>query len=37
MAADTITALAVISLASAFIGAVLEYVGHHLHHGHRHK
>lgn len=33
--ADLITAFSVVSLASAFIGATLEYVGHSLHYNHR--
>jgi hypothetical protein len=35
MAADLLTALAALSLASAGIGAVLVYVGLSIHHGHK--
>lgn len=34
---DLIAGVAVVSLASAAIGAVLEYCGHAIHHEHRHK
>jgi hypothetical protein len=32
---DTITAIAALSLASALIGAILEYCGHAIYHRHR--
>lgn len=35
MAADLLTAFAVVSLASAAIGAWIEYLGHSIHHRHR--
>jgi uncharacterized membrane protein YGL010W len=35
MWSDTITAIAAVSLASALIGAILQYVGHSIHHRHR--
>lgn len=37
MAADLLTAFAVVAIASAAIGAILEYVAHSVHYSHRKK